>query len=287
MTSGPAQRAPPRKQRAPLPALLSGRYLPIEELGSGALGEVYLARDTTNDEKVAVKVMRSTLLEKEKARTLMANEAKALEMLDHPGIPKLLEFREGDRPYTVMEYVNGVPLGLGVIMKRTRRDFVRLCIDVCDILGEIHGKGIVHRDIKPTNILVHPHSLKLAILDYTHSKVPGRFDFSESSPAPMGTPAFMSPEQTIRGAPVDRRSDIYSFGVLMYVCLSGSTPFIMKDSPEDIMKQHRLIPPVPLELVDSSIPRSLSMIVDIAMNKMPQDRYPTAMELRKALERLI
>ena len=285
MGSGPVLGVKERKPRVRLPPLVSGRYLPLEELGSGGLGDVYLAHDIMGSRRVAIKVMKDNLVEKEKARGLMLNESSALNLLEHEGIPKLVEYHNGEQPYLVMDYVKGVPMGLKALSKRTRKEFVRLCADICGILEEIHRKGIVHRDLKPSNILINPETLKPAVLDFSHSIVPGMRDYSGTEA--FGTPAFMSPEQTFAGIQADHRSDIYSLGVLMYMCLAGRTPFVMRDSAEEVMKQHRLVSPVPLELVDGAIPRGLSMVISIALNKMPQDRYPNVAELRKALEQLI
>jgi serine/threonine-protein kinase len=279
-----ATQSPSQGPAKSLPALLSGRYLPITELGEGGISNVYLAADVRNDRKVALKVVKAGLKEQEKARGMLEAEAKALAIIGHPGVPKLIDSSfESSQPFIVIEYFENSPLPKHAFRGRMK-EFLKACMDLCDILTAVHSAGIVHRDIKPANILFGRSFPDLRLIDFSHSKVPGMEDYSRSSSTPFGTPAFMAPECSYAGMNADSRADIYSFGAVMYTYLAGRTPFRVSGTAETMIMQHRFVRSMPLHLIDPSIPKQLSQVVEIALNKFPEDRFPSAAEMKVYLE---
>jgi eukaryotic-like serine/threonine-protein kinase len=269
----------------PLPAgHRVGRYEIIERVGDGGMGVVYKARDTSLDRLVALKFLPAHRTAEPEARDRLISEAKAASALDHPGIAVVHEIGVMDpdaddpdhgRLFIAMAYYDGETLE-----RRLRRGPlpVRQALDhaiqLVDGLAAAHQAGIVHRDIKPGNILVTERG-RLKILDFGVAR---RDDGGEAKPEDArGTLPYMSPEQT-RGEPADQRTDLWSVGVVLYELLAGFRPF--EGEPEAaLVRAIRTGTPPPLHGVRPDIPPALIRVVDRCLARDPAHRYPDAQAL--------
>ena len=226
-----------RRARAALdaPPERIGRYRILERLGTGGMGDVFVAEQTEPiRRRVAVKVIKAGMETRQVVARFEA-ERQALAMMDHPNIAKVFDAGTTDagRPYFVMELVRGVPITTFCdANKLTTRQRVELMVPVCQAVQHAHQKGIIHRDIKPHNVLVTLHDGKPVpkVIDFGIAKATGpaltdKTVYTEFRQM-IGTPAYMSPEQAeMSGLDIDTRSDIYSLGVLAYELLTGRPPF--------------------------------------------------------------
>ncbi len=261
--------------------LVDGRYEVRAVLGGGASSIVYLAWQRSVQRNVAVKVLRREVFSNEREVDRYLQEAEIVAALNHPNIVTLFDIgRLPDRrPYMVMEYVAGQSLG------RLLRDGNHLPIDtafqvfeqVAMALGHAHRNGIVHRDVKPGNILLEHRSTGVPMIKVADFGVASRQSSAGAHPgAFIGTPMYMSPEQAL-GKPVTQRSDLYALGVLMFRTLTGVRPF-MADNPVALALCH-VTDPVPRfsdVAPEIEIPASLERVVRKCMEKDPDNRYPSA-----------
>ena len=266
---------------------LGGRYTIEAQLGVGGMGEVYLAKDTKLDQKVAIKFLSSFLQPSVKAKERLVLEAKALAQLDHSNICRLIDLKEeGNLSFIVMQYVAGETLADRLKTKPLNlQEILDVSIQVLEALSEAHSVGIVHRDIKPRNIMINPRG-QVKVLDFGLVKlvgsVGGDADFGQGSGMLSrtgefaGTPPYMSPEQTA-GAPVDGRSDLFAVGVILYECVSGTRPF-SGETDEKVMKRVRQFHPAPPSLLNPRIPPDLDNVILRALAKKRDDRYQSANE---------
>ncbi|GAA2483946.1 protein kinase domain-containing protein [Streptomyces longisporus] len=267
--------------------VLSGRYELVEKLGQGGMGTVHRGVDRQLRRTVAVKLLSSQLAHDPQSRARFRREAHAAAALNHPAVATVHDVGEephpdGPRPYLVMEYVQGTTLA------EVLRDgplSVAEAIDtacaVLDALGHSHERGIVHRDVKPSNImLTGPGTVK--VLDFGIAKA-----FTEAatritgSGAAIGTPAYLSPEQ-ISGAEIDHRADLYAMGCLLHELLTGQTPF-RGDSPFAVMHQHLYAEPEPVSRLRPQIPPAVDAVLLRALRKDPAERFTDAGQMRAAL----
>jgi len=264
-------------------------YYKIEaQLGFGGMGEVYLAEDTKLDRKVAIKFLPAYLQENELAKRRLIREAKAVAKLDHPNICAVYEVREeSNRSFIVMQYVAGGTLG-----DRIKNQKLGLCeaLDVClqivEALVEAHSRGIIHRDIKPGNVMITARG-QVKVLDFGLAKVVGSAGVEQgearrqgilSRPGERaGTPPYMSPEQA-KGVTVDVRSDLFAVGVILYECVAGRRPFCGKTDREILTQVIHFNPPLPSQL-NPNLPPELNDIVLKALAKEPGARYQSAGDL--------
>jgi serine/threonine protein kinase len=211
---------------APLPAQI-GRFRVEAVIGRGAMGVVYKAHDPEIDRPVAIKLIHTELLSGDSRHGYLArfrNEAKVAGRCVHNNIVAIYDYSvQGDNPYLVMEYVQGVDLGKAIHNRTpiSDADVVRIALQVLAALDYAHDLGIVHRDIKPSNILL-PARSGLKVADFGISRLTS-FEATQSA-AVLGTPSYMAPEQC-RGAPVDGRCDLFSLGCVIYELLSGERAF--------------------------------------------------------------
>ena len=217
-------------------------YRIVEKLGRGGMGEVYLAEDKQLGRKVAIKFLPREVATDERAKQRLLREAKTAATLDHPNICAIYEVgQEGDHSFIVLQYIEGETLATR--LKRhlpDLREALAIAAQVADALNEAHVRGIIHRDIKPENIMLTTRN-QVKVLDFGLAKVLRDSSIIEADTASMlsipgmvmGTVPYMSPEQ-VRGEPLDCRSDIFSFGTVLYELLSGRRPFEAKSSAEVI-----------------------------------------------------
>ncbi len=272
-----------------------GPYEVIEQLGSGGMGTVYRAHDTRLGREVAVKVLREHLALDASAASRFEREARAIAALSHPNILAIHDFgTEGDVSYSVTELLEGETLRSRLDRESlTWRKAVEIAIAIGDGLGAAHDKGIVHRDLKPENVFLTSDG-RVKILDFGLA----RLEKTDSAPAVtsaptatetgagtvMGTAAYMSPEQ-VRGFPVDARSDIFSFGSILYEMVTGRRAFPGRTSADSMAAILRESPPDPSE-TRPPIPVALSHILTRCLEKAPEQRFQSARDLTYALKEI-
>jgi len=272
-----------------------GAYRVLESLGSGGMGQVYLAEDPRLGRRVALKVLsRETAAQSEKIARF-EREARAVAQLSHPGIVMLHSIEEADGlRFLTMEYVEGETLSKAIPARgfATER-FLSLAIGLTDAVAAAHRQGILHRDLKPENVMLTPDG-RLKVLDFGLAKLrddvfTGDRTTRETQSVTqdgriVGTVAYMSPEQA-QGLPVDNRSDIFTLGILLYEMATGERPFrggtnlsvlssILKDTPRSVSE------------IRDDIPRPLARMIERALVPRPEDRYQSATDLRRDLEDL-
>ncbi|MCA8922492.1 MAG: serine/threonine protein kinase, partial [Planctomycetes bacterium] len=264
-----------------------GNYKIERLLGEGGMGAVYRARDTTLDRDVAVKVIRKELAEDPAFVERFHREAKVAARFQHPNSIAIYHYEDGsnaDRLYMVYEFVKGRELRSMIDAGPLSPSFcAKVAIQALSALEAAHRAGIVHRDLKPQNVMVagDEQNPEIKILDFGIAKLKDHPSLTQAGQV-MGTLAFMSPEQTM-GQEVDARSDIYSLGVLLFMCLTGRLPFHGKTAGE-LMDHHRKSQPPSLASIHTGVPAAFEPIVARALEKRPEDRYQTAREFRQAIE---
>src|SRR6266481_1566125 len=260
-----------------------GRYEILNELGRGAMGLVYKAKDPTIGRIVAIKTMRIDLhgTEAEDLLRRFRNEAQAVGLLNHPNIVTIYDAGEQDNVfYIAMEFIEGTTLHQLISQRRVlgTEDVIRLSRQICAGLDYAHSHNIVHRDIKPANIMITANGT-VKIMDFGIAKTGGTVT---STGQVLGTPNYMSPEQ-VKGKPLDGRSDLFSFGVLLYEMLTGEKPFVGQNVTTIIYKIVNESPIPPRDL-DVTIHPGLSMVVTKALSKAPDERYQSGADLVRDLE---
>ncbi|MCA8916623.1 MAG: protein kinase [Planctomycetes bacterium] len=262
-----------------LQGLTFGKCKLLERIGQGGMGHVYKARHTGLDKEVAVKVLPRELANNAVLRERFMNEARMAGQLEHPNITPVYAVDEHEgQPYIVMQLVDGVPVSR--LVSRQGVDpllAVRIAAQVARGLAYAHKRKLVHRDIKPDNLLILNNG-RVKISDFGVAAATG----SDASSGHSGSPPYMSPEQC-RGEPVDGRSDIYSLGVTLYLLLTGRRPFLGETS-QALILMHQQDDYPPLGELRPGLPRELERIVNRMLAKNPDHRYENAEELAEDLE---
>nr|MDQ6928836.1 protein kinase [Actinomycetota bacterium] len=275
--------------------VLVGRYRMIRPIASGAMAEVWEAQDQTLGRAVAVKVLHSHLAQDESFLERFRREAIAAARLAHPNVVATYDTgTDGDVAFIVMELVLGRTLRqvLSDEGPMNPRRVVQIGAQVADALDYAHRSGVIHRDVKPANILLCDDGRAKvadfgiakaaieAIEDATGAGANSHTDLTQSG-AIVGTAKYLSPEQ-VNGQAVDGRSDVYALGVVLYEMVCGRAPY-SGDTDVAVAMQHLSASPLPPRQVRAGIPRSLEAVVLRAMAKRPDDRYATAGQLQTAL----
>jgi serine/threonine-protein kinase len=274
------------------PQVLGERYQIGGVLGRGGMAEVHLGRDLRLGREVAVKVLRSDLARDPSFQVRFRREAQASASLNHPAIVAVYDTGEdrstsGATPYIVMEYVEGETLR-DVIRREGQLSPERamtVSADVCGALDFSHRNGIVHRDVKPGNVMITPEG-SVKVMDFGIARaVSDSAATMTSTAAVIGTAQYLSPEQA-RGEGVDARSDVYSVGCMLYELITGAPPFT-GDSPVAVAYQHVREDPRLPSSINPRVPQELDAIVLKAMSKNPANRYQSAAEMRNDLLRAL
>jgi RNA polymerase subunit RPABC4/transcription elongation factor Spt4 len=270
--------------RSALQAKLQGQYRVVRLLGRGGMGAVYLARDLTLDREVAIKVVK-TAAEARELHERFKREARTAARLSHPNIVPLHAFGEIDgMPYFVMGYVRGESLAARLRRdgKLSEEEGRRVFAEIADALDHAHRQGVVHRDIKPDNVLLEDESGRALLTDFGVAKALGQAETLTRAGSVIGTPHYMSPEQAAGRADIDGRSDIYSLGVMAYAMLAGRLPF-EGQNPADVLAKHLTQEPPPLRSVAPALSDSTVQATERCLAKDPARRWPDARSLKQAL----
>ncbi|MBQ8623566.1 MAG: Stk1 family PASTA domain-containing Ser/Thr kinase [Oscillospiraceae bacterium] len=262
---------------------LDGRYEIVELIGVGGMADVYKAIDIMENRVVAVKILKSEFSENEDFVRRFRNESKAIAVLSHPNIVKIFDVGyENDMQYIVMEHIDGITLKEYIEQQGLLkwRDCVHFTIQILRALQLAHDRGIVHRDIKPQNVMLMSDG-SIKVMDFGIARF-SRQNSNTLSEKTMGSVHYVSPEQA-RGARTDEKSDIYSVGVMMYEMLTGRKPFD-GDTPVSVALKHmNEEPPKPTTYV-SSLYAGLEEIILHAMEKDASKRYQSASEMIRDIE---
>ena len=272
-----------------------GHYRILEKIGAGGMGEVYRARDERLGREVAVKVLPPSLVPDESVRKRLRKEAQALSKLNHPNIEILFELGSKDgAEFLVVEYVPGVTLSDRLAQgPMPEREIARLGVQLANGLAAAHSQGIVHCDLKPSNLRTTPDG-RLKILDFGIAKSlrvtreSSKYDVTTESTAGdqgvAGTLPYMAPEQ-LRSEPADARSDLYSAGAVLYEMATGQRAF--RDGlPARLTDAILHLPAVPPRAVNARISPELERIILKCLQKEPENRYQSAAELEVDLRQL-
>jgi eukaryotic-like serine/threonine-protein kinase len=269
------------------PQHLSDRYELGDILGFGGMSEVHLARDQRLHRDVAVKVLRADLARDPSFYLRFRREAQNAAALNHPAIVAVYDTGEaetpnGPLPYIVMEYVEGVTLRDIVHTEGPMepRRAIEVIADACQALNFSHQHGIIHRDVKPANIMIS-NAGAVKVMDFGIARALADASSVTQTAAVIGTAQYLSPEQA-RGEKVDARSDVYSLGCVLYEILTGEPPFV-GDSPVAVAYQHVREDPVPPSQRHEGISPELDAVVLKALAKNPENRYQSAAEMRSDL----
>ena len=257
---------------------LDGRYEIKEIIGVGGMAVVYKAYDNQENRTVAVKILKEEFISNEEFVRRFKNESKAIAMLSHPNIVKVYDVSFGDLiQYIVMEYIDGITLKEYIEHEGSLRwkDAVHFTIQILKGLHHAHDKGIVHRDVKPQNIMVLPDGT-IKVTDFGIARF-ARSEQRTITDKAIGSVHYISPEQA-RGERTDEKTDIYSVGVILYEMLTGQLPFQAENAVSVAIMQLQREPQLPTE-INGSIPLGLEQITMHAMQKNPERRYQSASEM--------
>ena len=262
---------------------LDGRYEIRELIGIGGMANVYRCYDTIDDREVAIKILKDEYLNNEEFIRRFKNESKAIAVLSHPNIVKVYDVSFGDMiQYIVMEYIDGITLKEYINQQKvlTWKETVHLVTQILKALSHAHSKGVVHRDIKPQNMMLLSDGT-IKVTDF------GIARFSNSTRTmteqAIGSVHYIAPEQA-KGDITDGKTDIYSIGVMMYEMLTGNLPFDGENAVSVALMHLQVVPDTP-RTINPSIPEGIEEITLKAMQKQPGDRYQSAQEMLDDIER--
>lgn len=265
---------------------LDDRYLIRAHVGSGGMSRVFLAEDLVMHREVAIKMLREETAKDQAAVRRFVHEAKAVSMLSHPNVVSVYDVAMASKDkYIVLEYAEGITLKEYLHEKGplSAADAIHIAIQILAGLEHAHAKGIIHRDIKPQNIIIAPDQ-SIKVTDFGIAKLPNSETITMADKA-IGSVHYISPEQA-SGKPVDHRSDLYSLGIILYEMICNRLPFEADTAVAVACKQISENPILPSAFVQN-VPRGLEQILLKAMSKRPDDRFENAAQMLSCLKRLM
>ncbi len=268
---------------------LFGTYTITEKLGEGAMGNVYLAKQSQTGQRIAIKLLNEEAAAHEETVARFLREARVISMMTHPNVVRVFIFGEtaSGISYMAMEHVDGMPLERAVRGKALEeRRAIHITRQILEAIGEAHDLGIMHRDLKPENVLLttwRGQQDYVKILDFGIAKVSNANQQLTQTGIVYGTPAYMSPEQA-QALEIDRRADLYSLGCMLYEMVTGQIPFDAKSNLK-ILEMQAFQEPTPPSQIAPVAP-ALENIILRAMAKNPENRFQTAQDMLDALDAL-
>ncbi len=279
---------------AAIGSVVGERYEIVSILGTGSMAHVYRARRDDGAD-VAIKVLKQKILNPQAATERLFREAQVITRLKHPGCVRLLDWGvDKGRPYVVLELMVGEALNETLRRVKTipLQRAVQIMMAVCDVLVAAHDLGVVHRDLKPGNIMLLEHAAAnpVRVLDFGLARLGPKQSPDDTQPkeltrpgSTLGTPSYMAPEQ-VRGSHVDGRADIYACGVILYELIAGQLPIVGETAIDTMLKQ-ATDPPRPILEVAPDLDPAFAKLIMRCLEKAPEARYATAVDLRHELER--
>ncbi|MEP6895411.1 MAG: protein kinase, partial [Chloroflexota bacterium] len=261
-----------------------GPYRIIEQLGQGGMATVYKAYHASLDRYVALKVLHPAFNEDKTFATRFQREARVVAKLEHPNIVPVYDYAEHEgRPYLVMKYIEGDTLKAHLNKGALSADEINQIVDsVGSALAYAHKQGVLHRDIKPSNVLVATDG-QMYLADFGLARIALSGESTMSSDSIMGTPQYISPEQAMGKKDLDARTDLYSFGVMLYEMVVGQVPF-NADTPFAVIHDH-IYTPLPLpHTVNPTVPASVERVLLKSLAKERDDRYADVLTLVQAFK---
>ncbi len=265
--------------------VFDGRYQILRTVGVGGMAIVYEALDLVTGKHVAVKTLKESVSDSEQALRRFINETKAVAMLNHENIVKILDVSvKTEHKFFTMEYIDGITLRDYMNQKGALpwREAMAFITQILSALDHAHMKGVIHRDIKPQNIMVVEGG-KIKVTDFGIAKIPDAQTVTMIDHA-VGTIYYLSPEQA-KGKKIDSRSDLYSLGVMFYEMLTGKLPFLAENA-YGIMHKHINDAPTPPTQINPKLPLGAEQIILLAMEKSPENRYQSASQMLRHIYRL-
>ncbi len=265
--------------------VFDGRYKINRTIGIGGMALVYEATDLATNKRVAIKMLKDSISDNPQALKRFINESKAVAMLNHPNIVKIVDISvKTEHKFIVMEYINGITLReymdcKGALGWREATEFIS---QILLALDHAHMKGVIHRDIKPQNIMVMEGGV-IKVTDFGIAKIPNAETVTMADHA-VGTIYYISPEQA-RGKKIDERSDLYSLGVMFYEMVTGKLPFLAENS-YGIMLKHISDDPTPPRKLQPALPLGIEQIILGAMEKDVDNRYQSASQMLRHIYRI-
>jgi tRNA A-37 threonylcarbamoyl transferase component Bud32 len=267
--------------------VMLGQYELVDVLGQGGMSVVFKGKHKLTDQEVALKILPPELAAHSQVKSRFLEEAKALAALDHPNIVHLYNFGQENGYFVLaMQYVQGSTWER-IILENKRLDWRASCkvaIEVLRALEYAHGRGVIHRDMKPSNVLVRAHDAMATVMDFGIAKMTTSTKLTATGQT-MGTVRYMSPEQ-VRGQEVDLRTDLYSLGATLFESLTGDTPFDGSTHFEIMTKHLSELPKRPSAL-GIEVPQMVEDALMRSLAKRPDDRFTDAREMRKILEEAV
>ena len=262
--------------------IIKDRYEITQLLGEGGMSYVYKATDKQLQRTVAIKTLKPNYVEQEKFVERFKREAQTAANLNHPNIVQIFDWGIGDEPFFVMEYIEGNTLTSIIANKRTIsiNDILFIGAQVSSGLQAAHSKGLVHRDIKPGNIMITPEG-KVKVTDFGIVSLQNEESDITKTGSILGTASYISPEQA-QGKPVSKESDLYSLGTVLYELITGKPPF-EGDTPIATATKHITDKPEKLSTYRANIPKGIENAVLKLLHKYPKDRFKNAEDLRAVL----
>jgi serine/threonine-protein kinase len=271
--------------------VIDGRFRLDRTLGMGGMGIVYLATDLAIDRQVAVKILRSTVIESEEARTRLQREMEVLARLKSPHIAEYHSsgYLSDHSPYLVIEYLSGCDLRSELRLRGVIPipEACAYLLQTCRGMAVAHAQNIVHRDLKPHNLILTSFEARriVKVVDFGIAKILGSVDPGlTASDSAVGTPLYMCPEQLLGPRRITTRSDVWSLGVILYELISGISPF-SDDSPGAVIAAITLDDPVPIRQLVPETPKELADLIHRALQKRPERRLPSVEVMAETLGR--